>query len=166
MSVHKSAVISACKLYRYELRRVWNTSLPLLGALWLNPSTADAEHDDNSLTRGIGFTERAGYGGLVLCNPFGYRATNFRDLLDSSAAGIDVIGSENDSYIVGMANECKNIFCGWGSNAEDRLVSSRVSQVLGILNGARLWHLGLTKGGHPKHPLYLKSETTFSEWKP
>jgi hypothetical protein len=39
--IESSAVISPCGLYRYILVRCWD-SQPMLGALWLNPSTADA----------------------------------------------------------------------------------------------------------------------------
>jgi hypothetical protein len=43
-----SAVISDCEQYRYELRRVWDESAPLVLFIGLNPSTADGSSDDNT----------------------------------------------------------------------------------------------------------------------
>ena len=42
----KSAVISDCEKYRYQLLRQWDESTDLVLFIGLNPSTADAELDD------------------------------------------------------------------------------------------------------------------------
>jgi hypothetical protein len=44
----KSAVISQCQSYRYELRRVWDETKPPGLFSGLTPSTAEAEVEDNT----------------------------------------------------------------------------------------------------------------------
>ncbi|OWK26567.1 hypothetical protein AJ87_05785 [Rhizobium yanglingense] len=47
--IKKTAVISDCGRYRYELTRVWEMGRPLLVTCMLNPSTADADNDDPTI---------------------------------------------------------------------------------------------------------------------
>ena len=42
----------------------------------LNPSTADADHDDRTIGRCISFAKREGCGGLIVGNLFQLRATD------------------------------------------------------------------------------------------
>jgi hypothetical protein len=52
--------------------------------------------------------------------------------------------------------------CAWGSNA--RL--ERANRVASIMRnaGARLWCLGTTKDGSPRHPLYVRADQPLLEW--
>ena len=75
----KSAVLSPCWTYRYELTRRWS-SRPLVGWVMLNPSTADAEADDPTVRRCVRFANAWGYGGLVIRNLFALRATDPSEL--------------------------------------------------------------------------------------
>jgi hypothetical protein len=47
-----SAVISPDGVYRYQLRRYWDSDLPLCGWVMLIPSTADADTDDPTIRPG------------------------------------------------------------------------------------------------------------------
>ena len=64
----RSAVLSDCGNYRYQLHRTWDESLPKCMFMMLNPSTADADIDDNTIRRCIGFAKLWGYGGLMVGN--------------------------------------------------------------------------------------------------
>jgi len=163
--IEQDAVISDCGLYRYTLLRRWSDA-PLLGAFWLNPSTADAARDDASLRRGMSFARRAGYGGLLLGNLAAYRAKKFQDLLDSHVAGIDVIGPENYKWLVHIAKTTGHVFCGWGSNAKHPIIAEQAIKVIRLLRrlNVKTYHLGLTLHGYPKHPLYLSADAPFTEW--
>ncbi|HGT3090075.1 TPA: DUF1643 domain-containing protein [Pseudomonas aeruginosa] len=52
----------------------------------------------------------------------------------------------------------------WGANAKPE----RVEAVTSILTaaGGRLWCLGTTKDGHPRHPLYLPGNQALQPWAP
>ena len=61
--MQRSAIMSDCGAYRYELRRIWDSSLPILLWVGLNPSTADHINDDPTNRRIAGFSKNWGYGG-------------------------------------------------------------------------------------------------------
>lgn len=52
------------------------------------------------------------------------------------------------------------VVAGWGNNAWD---PRRVDQVRSLLPGP-LHALGVTKGGNPGHPLYLKGDSQLVKW--
>lgn len=165
------ADVSPCGRYRYALRRTWRALLAAPGAelapaavataapdLWvlLNPSTADGVRDDPTVRRCVGFSDRAGAPGLVLVNPFAWRATSPGDLWRAAAAGIDIVGPRNDEVIAEAARTARRVIVGWGSNAADH-GGSRWARVFDLLRAARpdrqVWAYGVTKDGHPRHPL-------------
>ncbi len=53
----KDAIFSPCGQYRYSLSRVWDESKPYALFIGLNPSYADAEKDDRTLSRCISFAK-------------------------------------------------------------------------------------------------------------
>src|SRR3546814_16904510 len=64
-----------------DLWRIWDDTKPQCMFIMLNPSTADADLDDPTIRRCIGFAKSWGYGGLQVCNLFAYRSTEPRELL-------------------------------------------------------------------------------------
>lgn len=145
----KSAIISDDGLYRYELRRVWDDGT-LVNFVMLNPSTADADRDDPTIRRCIGFAARWGYSGIVVTNLYAYRATRPRDLWLAA----DPVGPSNDSHLA-AAVEGASVVAAWGVNARP----DRVADVLArIRRTNEVSALGLTKDGHPRHPLYVRSD--------
>lgn len=149
-----TAVISPCETYRYELRRAWDTSLPLLGWAMLNPSTADAESDDATIRRCVLFSKAWGHGGIVVVNLFALRATDPHELLDHP----NPVGPDNDTHINRVAGECRTVVCAWGAH---RMAEQRADHVLSGLKaaGVDLRCLGTTKGGYPRHPVRLSAST-------
>lgn len=62
----------------------------------LNPSTADAELDDQTVRRCMGYAEReGGYDGNLLLNLYAYRAVDPAELWTSG----DAVGPENDTTL-------------------------------------------------------------------
>lgn len=158
-----SAVISECGQYRYLLTRPSEVENPDRGTalfLMLNPSTADASLDDPTIRRCRGFAKLWGCAGLTVANLYALRATNPKALWNHDAP----IGTENNAWLVKLATEYGDIICAWGANAK----TERVKEVSKILEdaGARLWCLGTTKSGAPKHPLYIKSNQRLIAWEP
>lgn len=152
-----SAIISDCRKYRYLLQRQPG---PQLTIIMLNPSTADGELDDPTIRRCRAFAAREGYRGISVMNLYALRSTDPAGLW----AVADPVGPENDMYIKAMTSGGGVVLCAWGANAERR----RVDAVLAILrkNAATPVCLGTTKHGHPRHPLYVRSDQPFTPYKP
>lgn len=151
--LESSAGLSPCGLYRYWLCRRWDRTLPLVSWIMLNPSTADHEADDPTIRRCMGFAERWGFGGIHVVNLFAYRSTEPTTLKLAD----DPAGPENDAQLV-SAGQCGRIIAGWGVGGEINGRGKIVSKMLRDL-GVKLECLGVTKIGHPKHPLYIASAT-------
>ncbi len=134
--------------YRYTLSRAWDETAPAMTFVLLNPSTADATHDDPTLRRCIGFARRWGYGSLTVVNLFALRATNPRALRAADAP----VGAENDAHIIAACEGAARIVCGWGNHG---ILHARDIAVCGLLLDFPLWCLGTTKQSQPKHPLYV-----------
>ncbi|MBI1247126.1 DUF1643 domain-containing protein [bacterium] len=153
--MEKSAHFSRCLNFRYSLSRVWDSSLPRIAILGLNPSTANEKYDDPTVRRCIGFAQSWGYGSIVLVNLFGLRSTSPLRLKIVD----DPIGPQNDYWI---QRECKDsdlVVVAWGNHG--RLLN-RDDEVLKRL--ANPYCLGTTKVGCPRHPLYLASNTRLREF--
>lgn len=144
------AVLSPCGQYRYCLTREWLMGEGVVLFVMLNPSTADAEADDPTIRRCIGFAQRWGFRGLAVGNLFALRATDPQQLKRVA----DPIGPENDRHLIWMSNGADVTIAAWGTLGAFR---NRDQRVLGLLRGT-VEHLGLTKQGHPRHPLYLRAD--------
>ena len=142
------AAITDCGRYRYALGRHWDEALPPVVFIGLNPSTADAEQDDPTIRRCIGFAKAWGFGGLVMLNLFAYRATQPADMM----AAADPVGPQSDHYLTTLASRA-TVVAAWGANGTFRQRGEAVRAML-----PRLHYLRLTKGGQPQHPLYLPGD--------
>lgn len=159
-AMRRGAVISGCGRYRYRLGRAWGDGLPTATFLMLNPSTADADVDDPTIRRCIGYARAWNCGALLVVNLFAWRATNPAEL----ATAADPVGPDNDDFIAGAAVASARLdaplVAGWGANAP----AARIAQVLGLPGMHRITALALTKAGQPRHPLYLKADLTPQPW--
>ncbi|MFN4249080.1 MAG: DUF1643 domain-containing protein [Flavipsychrobacter sp.] len=144
------ACISKCQQYRYWLSRVWDVEKPLIMYIGLNPSTADAEKDDPTITRMIGFAKGWGYGGMIVTNLFAYRATSPTDMFNAA----EPVGIDNDHHIRMQYGKCHTVVFCWGVNG---YYKDRNKMVSSFFPHAQCF--GTTINGYPKHPLYLKSDT-------
>lgn len=152
------AELSECGEYRYRLSRIWNEAKRPLTFIMLNPSTADAEVDDPTIRRCMGFAEREQAGGVIVVNLYGYRATKPLDLFQAT----DPIGPGNDRALKRAAREAKSIVCAWGANAPMK----RVAYVCALLDRHQLFCLGTTALGAPRHPLYLRRDQPLLRYNP
>ncbi len=156
-----SAVISPCGTYRYRLTREWANGEKVL-FIMLNPSTADAEKDDPTIRKCIGFARQWGYNGLTVVNLFAFRATDPRELLATK----DPIGPDNDTEILAAIAGHERIVAAWGAKAwtvdPDRIRKMIGVDFLGVHAHAECF--GLTKDGAPKHPLYVPYATNLVQY--
>lgn len=112
---YNGAEFSPCEKYRYRLWRVWDTSLPLMFFILMNPSTADETVNDPTIERQCRRAKGIGYGGLCILNCGAIRCT------DSKLAWSDEdpVGPENLEVIADeIANNPSGVFvAGWGTPA-------------------------------------------------
>ena len=155
--VQKEATISACGRYRTRLTRRWGDG-PLLPFVMLNPSTADAEVDDATIRRCMGFAQREKAAGIVVGNLFSLRATEPDALRDAA----DPIGPLNGEALSRLANEAAldamPVVCAWGGWNPGLTLPARVLAIaIFRSHGSRLVCLSRTASGAPRHPLYVPS---------
>ena len=143
-----SAIISECGKYRYTLERKWGDGPTVLWVM-LNPSTADANNDDRTIKRCIGFSQREGFGSLIVENLYAYRSTDPGILTKISAA--EARGPDNFWRMADSALRAGKVICAWGAPGGKYVPLP--------LDGVILFCLGRTKHGAPKHPLYLAKST-------
>jgi len=148
-SNHSTATFSQDRRYRYELWRRWSEGSFCL-FICLNPSTADEFHDDPTLRRCKNFAKSWGYAAVCMTNLFAYRATKPQDM----KAQNDPIGELNDNTLIGLATNAQIVIAAWGVHG---CHNSRDKQVMKVIPD--LYCLGTTKGGFPRHPLYLPQTT-------
>jgi hypothetical protein len=149
-----SAVFSKDKQYRYALRRTWDPSLPTVLFIGLNPSTADHRINDRTVARCIRFAQDWGFGQLIVANLFAFRTPYPRTLWRAR----DPIGPRNDRWLRRLIAESDTTVAAWGTHGA-RFERDRA--VLPLLRQPKC--LAVSKGGHPKHPLYIRATTRLRE---
>lgn len=146
-----SAEFSPCRKYRYSLWRIWDRGKPIILFIGLNPSTADEVNNDPTITREIGYALDWGYGGLVMCNIFAFRAPKRKDM---KKADNPIGGKLNDLTLKLWHVKCDLTIAAWGI---DGAYLNRGQEVFEMLNPLKsLYCLFVTQGGYPGHPLYLR----------
>ena len=125
----------------------------------LNPSTADETVDDPTIRRCIRFAFDWGYSGVYMVNLFGFRATDPKEM---KAQG-DPFGADNHDWLVKTAEASKLAVACWGVNGS-YVTAGKITKAMLERFDIELYHLGLTKDGHPRHPLYLKLDTVPVRW--
>lgn len=144
-----SASFSPCRRYRYELWRRWATG-PYAMFIGLNPSTADETQDDPTIRRCINFAKAWGYSALCMTNLFAFRATDPRDM---KAEAFPIGGHHNDLSLRSLSESAGVVIAAWGVHGTHL---DRAADVVKLI--PNLQCLGLSKEGHPRHPLYLKAD--------
>lgn len=158
-----SAIFSPCGRYRYLLtrhlcREYKGDQVGKRGKvatfIMLNPSTADAARNDPTIRKCIGFAQRWQCETLQVLNLFAVRATLPRIMKRAA----DPIGPENLHWftcaLTAHAVDDHLVVCAWGVHGahlgQDRAMLSWLTE-----QGIAPLTLGLTRDGHPRHPLYV-----------
>ena len=153
--------------YRWDLGRAWDQALPIGAFVCLNPSKAGANANDNDHTvrKMIGFAQRWGWGGFALWNLFTFIATHPPDLW----AAADPVGARGNELLsdrkLWPLQVTGPVVAGWGAFTHQK-ARARVREVLsGPLAGVPLMSIGPpTKDGHPGHPLMLAYNLALQAW--
>lgn len=142
--MEKKAIISKDKIYRYKLSRTWDSTKPTILFIGLNPSIADENIDDPTITRCINFAKDWGYGTLLMANLFAFRSTYPKDiyLIDNP------IGKDNDHYLLECVTQSDLIVACWGNNGTYMNREKVITELV-----PNLYCLQKNKNGTPHHPL-------------
>ncbi|MCA9774331.1 MAG: DUF1643 domain-containing protein, partial [Myxococcales bacterium] len=124
--MRRSARFDATGTYRYGLIRLWDAARPRALFIMLNPSTADAEREDPTIRRCIGFARTWGFGSMEAVNLFAYRTTDPARLPLHPAP----IGPANDAAIARAAGRAGTIVLAWGHHGAG---AARAADVLRLL---------------------------------
>jgi hypothetical protein len=116
----------------------------------LNPSTATEVQNDPTVERCERRARTLGFGGFRVTNIFAWRDTDPKKM----RAAAEPIGAENDAMIAQSCDWADQIIAAWGAHGEHLQRGVAMEALLRDME-LPVFHLGLTKAGHPKHPLYI-----------
>lgn len=157
-----TATISACGSYRYDLSRYWGFQHePFVTWIMLNPSTADATENDQTIRKVQGFTQRMGRTGFWVVNLFAFRAREPKAMKRAR----DPVGPDNDDAIIRRAMAAPVVMCAWGPHGH---FGNRDRDVLKLLrdHGVKPKCLIVTASGAPGHPLMLGYDRPILDYAP
>lgn len=157
----RGATISPCKAYRFKLWRTWDDR-PVLLVVMFNPSTADANVDDPTISLLCHIAAHNGFGGVQVVNAIPLRSP-------TPAAAIEMTQwdrcsdwhardrlQQNLAIIQAEVERAGAVLLAWGALGErcsDWMDQVREEIEAALPDGVPLYCLGKTAGGHPKHPM-------------
>ena len=154
-----TAIYSGCERYRYALTRVWEPAGTRVTFVMLNPSTATEVQNDPTVERCERRARALGHGAFRVVNIFAWRDTDPRAM----RAAADPVGTENDAAISEACAWADVVVAAWGTHGAHLDRGASVTDLLRA-SPVPVTHLGLTKDGHPKHPLYIAYATQPVPW--
>ena len=145
-----TATYSDCERYRYALTRTWDAGGKRVLFVMLNPSKATEVQNDPTVERCERRARALGFGAFQVTNIFAWRDTDPFQMRKSK----DPIGPDNDAAILAGVAWADQVIDAWGTHGAHM---NRGPQMTTLLQGTGkpLYTLGLSKHGHPKHPLYI-----------
>lgn len=147
---HSWCDFSPCRTWRYTLWRRWDESKPYCQFIGLNPSTADEEKNDRTVSRCVQFAFDWGYGALCMTNLFAVRTPYPTKMKEAT----DPVGPQNNAWLHAVSRDAGIVVAAWGTHGT---FMDRAATVLRFLPD--LHCLKHTKDGHPQHPLYISGNT-------
>ena len=144
------ALYSPCETYRYALTRVWRQDGGRLLFVMLNPSRATELANDPTVERCERRARALGFGAFRVANLFALRETDPHAMRRHPEPD----GPENDAVLRESADWADTILAAWGVHGVHRDGGGRVARLLAE-TGKPLHAMGVTRDGHPRHPLYV-----------
>lgn len=150
------AGISSDGQYRWWLYRAWDLEKPLVIWVMMNPSTADHRKNDPTIMKVMRYSQRWGFGGILVMNIYSYRTSRPEDLPASERLRIGDRGNRWLKWCFEYAGARDiPVICAWGSKHPHR--SKEVKEMAGSI----LYALELSKEGEPKHPRFLSEQLDY-----
>ncbi|SFS20205.1 DUF1643 domain-containing protein [Yoonia litorea] len=145
-----TAVYSDCENYRYALTRTWDPNGRRVLFIMLNPSKATEVQNDPTVERCERRARALGFGAFRVTNIFAWRETDPHKMRKVA----DPVGPENDDQIMDGLEWADQVIAAWGTHGAHLGRGPALENTLRQA-GKPLYTLGLSKHGHPKHPLFI-----------
>ena len=165
--INRTAIFSDCNQYRYLLTRQFHTELfsnsvhKSIAFLMFNPSTADANEDDPTIRRVMGFARREKCTIVDIINLIPFITPYPSDLDPNTAFG----DRQYITYLLSTLLEHNKVVIGWGAIGDKYpdIFSAALFEITQYMQteallASKFFCLGKTETGHPKHPLYIKKD--------
>lgn len=156
------AAYSPCMQYRYALWRQFTRGLLEVDDvrtccfLMLNPSTADHQQNDPTVTRCCQHAMRWGFDELYVMNLFAWRATDPEEMKRQA----EPIGKLNDNLIRSIVSDAAMTVLAYGNHGSHRERHLFVDS----LPADKLFFFTKNMSGLPKHPLYVSKKADLHKW--
>ena len=122
---------------------------PYVICIGLNPSTANAETDDNTIRNLTALLNNNGYGGLYMMNLFALISPDPEALRKCP----DPV-KENNNWIDKISRQCETVVFCWGNFKQAQYQANKIVPMF-----PKALCIGKNRNGSPKHPLYIKQTT-------
>ncbi len=116
----------------------------------LNPSKATEVQNDPTVERCERRARALGFGAFQVTNIFAWRDTDPFKMRKAT----DPIGPDNDATILAGVGWADQVIAAWGTHGAHLDRGPQMAVTLHA-TGRPIFTLGLSKHGHPKHPLYI-----------
>jgi hypothetical protein len=159
------AIMSPCGQYRYRLERDFCRPGPTVGVFMVNPAWADANEDDNTITKLSGFGRRLGWGKMIIGNVFAKRTEDVNQIGNVSEG----TASDNLAHVRQIFQDSEIHIAAWGTltklphhlRESWKLITEAAKN-----EGHSFLCFGTTKDGHPRHPGQgLGYDTPLQPWR-
>lgn len=147
---NNGAAFSECRQYRYALWRIWDQSKPLVMCVGLNPSTANADKNDQTIRYLIKMLSILNYGGFYMMNCWALISSDPKKLLDHRWN--ELICQWNNDTITATAAKCEEVIFCWGGFKTIR-DTGRDRELIEMFPNAKCF--GVNEDGSPFHPLAM-----------
>ncbi len=153
------ATYSDCEAYRYALARTWDADGRKVMFVMLNPSKATEVANDPTVGRCEARAKALGFGAFMVTNLFSLRETDPHKMRKHPSP----VGSETKQALLDGATWADVTIAAWGVHGVHRGRDEVVRALFAEANQP-LHCLGVTKDGHPRHPLYLPYSAQPRRW--
>jgi len=151
-----SYIYSRDMRYRYAFARCWEADGPLILWVGVNPAKGDTEQRRRpTVERCIAWSRSWGAAGLIFANLFAARHNRPVDLRST----LDPVGPHNDEVLRELSAIAERTVLAWGNWGR---LHGRGKDSAHLFNQPLC--LGVTAKGQPRHPLYVRGNTTLERW--
>lgn len=151
----KGANFSICRKHRYALWRIWDPAKPMVMFIGLNPSSANEEKNDPTISSVDRLSKFNGYGGFYMMNCWSYISTDPDELNDLSGKEV------NFEWLQKIASQCLDVVFAWG-NFKIIKDHKRDVELISMFPDAKC--IMKNKNGSPGHPLFKKGSISFIQY--